>query len=308
MATPPPFLAPSEDAAAPAGKVAGGRLRPLWLLGLVLGSAFLAVVFFRDDEGERSFAAVRQKGVLRVGYAVEAPFAFVEKGQVRGESPEIAQEVCRRLHIGRIEWVQTSFDSLVPDLLANRFDVIAAGFFITPERKLLVAFSQPTFFVRPGLLVRKGNPRGIRSYADLLEHTELKVAAISGSAEERWLRNHNFTNERLEIVPDAVSGRVAVASSLVDALALSSLTIRRMAQADGATLEAVELPAYGDDEPPLGLGAFAFRKEDRSLLEAWNGVLADYIGSAEHRKLVAPLGFSRSETSFAEDNPLRPNR
>jgi polar amino acid transport system substrate-binding protein len=44
-----------------------------------------------------------------------------------------------------------------------------------------------------------------------------------------------------------------------------------------------------------GYGAFAFRKRDRALRDAWNLALDAYVGSAEHLSLVRPFGFTGRE-------------
>ncbi|NTV62864.1 MAG: transporter substrate-binding domain-containing protein, partial [Oscillochloris sp.] len=133
--------------------IAIGVLSALFLLGLTL-------VVLRDQ----SFDRIKRVDTIRIGYAVEAPFAFLAPGDVvTGESPEVARAVVQRLGITQITWVQTDFDQLIPELEEGRFDLIAAGMFITPDRAQRVAFSQPTFHVKQGLLVLVGNPYGLHS-------------------------------------------------------------------------------------------------------------------------------------------------
>ena len=44
-----------------------------------------------------------------------------------------------------------------------------------------------------------------------------------------------------------------------------------------------------------GYGAFAFNLQDRRLCSAWNRAMRGFIGSAEHRSLVAPFGVGEPE-------------
>ena len=103
---------------------------------------------------------LQRGGSLRVGFAVEVPYAYVDaQGQVTGEAPEIFRLMAQRLGIERIDWVRMDFASLLPELQLGRIDAIAAGMFVTPERQRLAAFTRPTASVRPALIVRQGEQR-----------------------------------------------------------------------------------------------------------------------------------------------------
>ena len=236
---------------------------------------------------------------LRIGYAVEAPYAFLgEGGDVTGESPALAKLIAARIGVDRLDWVQTSFDMLLTDLELNRFDVVAAGMFVTPERAARVAFSRPTFHAIQALLVRRGNPRNLKSYADAAATGGVTIAVVTGSVEERLLSRLGMSGERLLQVPDAVTGKSAVATGIADGLALSSPTVRWMAAQDrsGEIEAAAPFGQSGTDtDARFGYGAFAFRPGDVALREAWNVAMADIISSDDHLRAVAPFGFTRDE-------------
>lgn len=232
---------------------------------------------------------------LRVGYAVEAPYAFVAHGEVVGESPLVARHVAAAL--GRtIEWRQLEFAELLDALEDERIDVIAAGMFVTPERAARFAFSDPTCHVSPALLVARGNPEALHSYEDVLTHGA-RIAVLGGSIEETILDAMGVPAARLVRVPDAMSGRVALEVGAVDALALTSPSLRRM---DAAALGAIEVatpftPPTEDVAGPLGYCAEVFRRSDGALVERWNAELARYVGSTDHRAALAALGFTDAE-------------
>jgi Bacterial extracellular solute-binding proteins, family 3 len=130
---------------------------------IVIVAAFSTAIvlrFLRDQ----SLTRLQQEGTIRIGYAVEAPYAFLKPGgEVTGESPKVAKQIVARPGIRRIEWRQSEFGSLISGLESGRFDVIAAGMFITPERAQRVSFSEPTFHVQQGLLVpKRATMRGVR--------------------------------------------------------------------------------------------------------------------------------------------------
>jgi polar amino acid transport system substrate-binding protein len=265
------------------------------LLMFVALSAALTWLAFRDP----SLSRIREAGVIRIGYSVEAPYAFLKPdGEVTGESPEVARRIVERLDIPHIEWRYVKFSSLIDELEAGRIDVIAAGMFITPERARRVRFSEPTFHVRQALLVRKGNPLSLHSYEQARQRPGTRIAVLSGSMEEQLLQRMDYPKERLVAVPDARAGRVAVEAGSADGLALSSPTLNRiMTERRESRLEIAEPFA----QPPpattgrLGYGAFVFRKKDETLQAAWNEAQKGFIGSPGHVQLLRNFGFTEAE-------------
>ncbi|MFT3739960.1 MAG: transporter substrate-binding domain-containing protein [Breznakibacter sp.] len=262
-------------------------------IAVVIGLAWMALC--HDD----SFSRLQKRQIIRIGYAVEAPYAFIDKeGKVTGESPETAKAIVSRLGIQHIEWRLSEFGSLIKDLQSGKIDVIATGMFINAERAEVVGFSEPVFHVRQGMLVQRGNPKQIHSYSKALELDDFKIAVIDGAIEEKILLKQGFSSSDLIQVPDAMSGRLAVEQGVADGLALSSPTITWMAAQNLlGTTEAVvpfEQPTIYNEEK-IGFGAFVFRKEDKQLRKKWNDVQKTFIGSPKHLKLFGQFGFTPHE-------------
>lgn len=267
--------------------------RPMLVL-LVL-AAFAAVGLYLFNGRDDSLSRLHREGVIRIGYAVEPPYAFLTPGgEVAGEAPEIARRVAASLAIPRVEWRQVEFSGLIDELEAGRIDVIAAGMFITGERARRVRFSIPTFHVRPGLLVARENPKGIRSLRQAVSADDVRLAILAGAVEEQLLRRLGVTDARLVVAPDARTGRQAVESGLADVLVLSEPTVAWMATRDG--LGRTERLAAEADEA-YGRVAFAFRRTDSALADAWNRILAAYLGGPEHLALLARLGLSATQVA-----------
>ena len=240
-----------------------------------------------------SLRELQRAGTIRVGYAVEAPYAFVTPdGEITGESPEMAKRIVGRLGIGTIVWRGMEFRSLIDELEAGNIDLIASGLFVTPERARRVAFSKITFQVHSGLLVAKGNPKKLCSCRQVLHDPSVRLAVLSGSVEERLYRRLGMPGRRLIVTPDALTGRTAVANGLADALALSSPSVNWIALNDPACATEAADPFEAAPEEKPGCGAFAFRKRDRTLVHAWNAALEAYLGSEEHLSCVARFGFA----------------
>lgn len=245
--------------------------------------------------GDGSLRSIREARRVRVGYAVEPPYAFVrEDGAIDGESAGLARLVVARLALGRIDWVATDFDELLPGLEAGRYDVIAAGLFVTAERARRVAFSRPTLLVRERLLVRRGHALASASYAQAIADRQSRVAVLAGSVEEAWLRHHGLQEPRLVVVPDARTGRVAVASGLADALALSEPTLAALAPRGEDGLVLAEPQNRPGEAPPPGQVAFAFRPRDAALRAAWDAALGELLGTPPHLALLVRLGLDPS--------------
>lgn len=263
------------------------RRRAVWAaLGLAAVAALVAAVVAWVAPRDHSLERVRQAGVLRVGYSVEAPFALVgSDGQVSGQSAECAAEVARALGV-RIEWVQTELDRQIPDLLNGRFDVIGAGLFISPERATTVRFSVPTLRVRPAWLTRSG----VAAPTGPILRSGWRLAVVSGSAAERQLAAEGLASP-LRRVPDVRTGVAGLAQGLFDALAVPWPAGRSLAgQRPG---ELAVWPA--DDGRPDREVALAFRPEDRALADAADAALAPWLQGPAYRELLVRHGLANDD-------------
>ena len=96
----------------------GARWVGFWAVALLGLLGVLLVALARWTWGEDALARARREGFLRVGYAVEAPYAFLTpEGEVTGESPEIARAMAQQLGIPKVEWRLTEFGSLIDAIL-----------------------------------------------------------------------------------------------------------------------------------------------------------------------------------------------
>lgn len=265
----------------------------------LLALAALATLVGLWSARDRSLSDLQQADTIRIGYAVEPPYAFIAPGgDVSGEFPTVARRLARDLGISQVEWVQADFDALIPGLETGRFDVIAAGMYITPERAQRVAFSEPLLHVQQGLLVQAGNPKQLASYQEAVRRADVRLAVIAGAVEEAMLRRLGVPEGQIVLVPDASTGRAAVTSRVVDGLALSAPTIRWMAAEDALAGTAVAQPFVQPDVAVtrgIGYAGFAFRPDDGQLLRAWNAAQRAFVNSPEHRRIMASFGFVEAE-------------
>jgi polar amino acid transport system substrate-binding protein len=233
-------------------------------------------------------------GEILVGYSSEPPYGFrTADGTVTGQSPETAKVVLARLGVERIRWVLLDFSEAIDALLAGRIDMIANGMFVTPERAARIAFSLPYSRSTQGLLIRRGNPKGLHAYEDVAAQADVTAAVLDGSVEQEFFGRLGVPPQRLFVVPTPTDGLAAVRQGRADCLALSAPSVAWLARAAPDEV-AVAVPFENPKGAlPAGNSAFGFRREDRLLREDVDRVLRDYIGTPEHLALVALFGFNR---------------
>jgi len=247
--------------------------------------------------GESTLERIQREGIVRVGYANEAPYAYMDSASNRltGEAPEIIRHVMRELGVETVEGVLTEFGALIPGLQANRFDLIAAGMYVTPERCAQIAFSNPTYVIGESFIVKKGNPLALDSYESVARHDSATLGVMAGAVEHGYARKIGIPDSRIVVFPDNVSGLDGVRAGRVDAFAATSLTTQDLlSKTSDDSVERAEpfTDPVIDGESVKGYGAFGVRTGDSTLAEAVNGVLARFIGTPEHLALVEPFGFT----------------
>jgi polar amino acid transport system substrate-binding protein len=266
-----------------------------WGVALALSLACIAACGGREPQGNE-LERMQRKGVARLGFANEAPFAYrdAQSGELAGEAPAVARRVLAALGVRQVEGVLTEFGALIPGLKAGRLDLIAAGMYITPERCKQVLFSQPSYCVQEALVVARGNPLALHSYRDVATKAAA-LGVVAGTVELGYARDAGLSDAKLSIFPDAPSALEGLKSGRVQAFAATSLTagdlLRKSAGAALELAEPFEAPMVGG-KPALGCGAFAFRKGDEALRDAFDRELAALLAAPGHRELVLPFGFT----------------
>lgn len=235
---------------------------------------------------------VKENSSVRIGYANETPFAYTAlDGSVTGESPEIVKKIFEKMGVQAINPVLTEWGSLIPGLRASRFDLIAAGMYITPERCKQVLFTDPHYQLPDTLLTKTGNPKNLHSYEDIAK-SGAKVAIMAGTVNLGYARDAGITDGQILQVPDTTAQLQAVRAGRADAAVGTQLTMKNLAEKGGDTVQAIA--DFKDDPSHTGYGALAFRPEDKAFRDAVNAELKKWIGTDEHLATVKPFGFDKS--------------
>ncbi|WP_128378685.1 ectoine/hydroxyectoine ABC transporter substrate-binding protein EhuB [Streptomyces cavernae] len=246
-------------------------------------------------EGGDLLDRLRAQGVVRLGIAGEIPFGYIDKnGELTGEAPELAKVVFKRLGVDRVQPVPTEFGSLIPGLNSQQFDVVSAGMYINPERCAQVIFSDPDYQMKDAFIVRKGNPKGLRDYADIVEK-KAKFATGTGYAEIGYAVEAGYKESDILIVPDQVAGLNAVEAGRVDVFAGTALTVREVVKKSSRTEATKPFAPLVEGKPHVDGGGFAFRPTETKLRDAFNVELRKLKESGELFRILKPFGFTEAE-------------
>lgn len=263
-------------------------------LTALLSTALMLAVFSASATAAQStLEKVRAQGSIKAAFADEVPYGFVnDEGKLTGISPEVARVALKKIGVAEMEGVLTPFSSLIPGLNADRWSIVAAGMYITPARCKEADFSRPNYVMGSAFLVRKDNPKKLHSYEDVVKNPDVTLAVMSGAVELGYARKAGIPEDQIKQFPDQAAMLAAVRSGRVDAAALTSPSIVRMARKGGPSVQAVK----DFDSPPYatGYGGLAFRPGDDALREAIDKVLNQYIGSKAHLKLIGQFGFTEA--------------
>jgi polar amino acid transport system substrate-binding protein len=231
---------------------------------------------------------------VRVGYSNEAPYAFQgEGGRMDGFVNVVGEAVLEKLGITNVEGVLTEWGSLIPGLQANRFDIITAGMFILPARCEQVAFTEPMGVFSEAFLVQTGNPKGLHSFEDVAEDPDAVLVTGAGYSTVNWARDMGIPDERIMQVADPAAMLQAVRGGRADAASATVFAIKELAERAGDDVEVAE--PFEAPDFTKGYSGFAFRNEDQDFVDAFNQVLAEFVGTDEYLELVEPFGYGEEQ-------------
>ena len=251
-------------------------------------------------EPGNALETARQNGKIRIGIANEAPYGYTDAGgKVTGEAPEVARAVFKALGINEVEAVASNFDGLIPGVNARQFDMVAAGMNITSERCGQVAFSIPDYTALTALLVPKGNPKGVKDFADA-KAKGVSLAVLSAAVEKGYAEDAGVTD--IQNLDSQDSMLRAVADGRVYAAALTDISLKDLVKKNpDAAVEVTDgfVPTKDGQEVVSG-GGFVFRTADTALRDAFNAELAKLHTSGEWLRIVEPFGFGQDNLPGTE--------
>lgn len=242
----------------------------LFVLFTLLLSLALTACGTKEAEEEQTAAnlyeEIKEKGEITIGTeGTYAPFTFHdESGKLTGFDIEIAEEVFKRLDIKPV-FVETKWDGMIAGLDAKRYDVVANEVAIREDRLEKYDMSDPYISSKAVLVVGEAN-QDIKTFEDL---NGKKVGQSLDSNYRKIAEANGATNTVVEGFNQAID---LITSGRIDATIndnLSYLDLKK--QRPDLAIKKV------DEEADVTSNAFLFRKDNKELVDAVNGALADMI-------------------------------
>ena len=134
---------------------------------------------------------VRERGVLRVGATGDyKPMSFRDpaSGKYWGFDAALAEDLAESLGV-KLEYVHTTWPTLMNDTLERKFDLALCGITITPERKKQALMSAGYLANGKTVLCRAEDARKYTTLA-AMNRPEVRVMENPGGLNEKFAREH----------------------------------------------------------------------------------------------------------------------
>lgn len=271
----------------------GSSVRLVFMWGALL--ALMVVASGGSALAETTKERVLREGKIVIGIHNRSPWGFRDEatGQVAGWHPDLLRAAFSELGVKELDIRVTEFGALIPGLLAGRFDVVASGLSITPERCRQVAFGAPDLKVHDAAIVLAGNPKQIHGFEDIVAG-KIIMGAGRGSVSVRNAIGAGVPEGNMLLFPDIEANISALRSGRIDVTVLSNPTaIGLLSSGKLKGLESAT-PFVTTDEQATYAG-IAFRKEDKDLRALWDERLVALTKDGTVSKVMASYGFGETE-------------
>ncbi|MGN6575696.1 MAG: ABC transporter substrate-binding protein [Nocardioides sp.] len=234
---------------------------------------------------------VAQRGTLNIAtYAGLPPLSYKDaNGKIVGSDIDIATAVAKELGL-QVQFTNVPFESVIPGLLANRFDLAITGMSDTEEREQQVDFVD---YLRSftSIVVPKGNPGNVTSMDSLCGQP---VGAQTASSQYPMLQAQSKKckaggKDPIDITAypgvDQVELALKTGRSHAEVRAFV-LGVYQVAQSNGTLEIATDSngdPVKVDDPAPVGI---AFAKDDTELRDAVKMALQATIDDGTYAQIL----------------------
>jgi polar amino acid transport system substrate-binding protein len=131
-----------------------------------------------------TLATIRKRGVLRVGVAISEPTVMHDSsGKLVGFSIDAARRLAEDMGVG-VEFVETSWSGIIPDLLNRESDLIMSGLWVTVPRALVINYTTPTAVEGIHVIAGRAAAARLKTPADL-DRAGTKIVVYAGTLQER---------------------------------------------------------------------------------------------------------------------------
>lgn len=159
----------------------------IWIFFIAFAMLFTGCITPQAD----ALSAVRKRGVIYVGATGDyKPMSFRESatGEYWGFDAALAEELARDLNV-KLEYVHTTWPTLMQDTLDRKFDLAICGITITGERKQRALMSDGYLGNGKTVLCRAED---VKKYVTLaaINKPQVRVMENPGGLNEKFARKH----------------------------------------------------------------------------------------------------------------------
>lgn len=238
---------------------------------LALALAALCVLAFAAC-GNKSSLTVEEGKLIMATNASFPPYEYYEGDKIVGIDAEIAGLIADKLGL-TLEIADIEFDSIIPGVQANKYDMGMAGMTVTDERKEMVNFSDS--YAKGVQVVIVKEDSGIVSLDDL----EGKKIGVQQATTGDIYASDDFGEEN---VTKYANGNLAVEGlkgGKVDCVIIDNEPAKAYVKANTG-LKILET-SYADEDY-----AISFNKQNTELQEKVNAALKELIADGSVQKIV----------------------
>jgi polar amino acid transport system substrate-binding protein len=230
--------------------------------------------------------AVRKAGVVKVGTeALYPPFESfgTDNKTIVGLDPDLANALGQVLGV-KVTMTHTAFDGLLTALDGGRFDLVMAAITDTKARQAKYDFAD-YFTTGQAIVVKKGNPTGIKEVADLCGKN---VSVLTASTQEKLLGQFN-TKEcaakkiKVTALPNDKDALLQVRTGRADANFTQDAVGRYNSKTIGGGSEFEVANSAPMIPTPVGI---VFAKRSTELRDAFQAALKELIANGTYEKIL----------------------
>ncbi|WP_397600102.1 transporter substrate-binding domain-containing protein [Silvanigrella sp.] len=268
-------------------------LRTFSLLSVIPAVNLYAVAPGQEEAKKEDLSLQRVKNEKSLKVCSDAGFLPFEmktqKGEWMGFDIDMMKEFSKSLSVG-LKMVQISFDGIIPALISGKCDMIAAGMTVTPERKVMVLFSDSTFTSGLSIAV-KNNEKNKLEFKDLssLDKKGLKIAVKTGYTSDIYLSKTLKNAQILKFDQDS-DLVLAVMQGRANAFVSDSTYVDLMDKGNKNKFIILPTKIISDSFSVAG------RKDDYELMKSFNVFLKQWRENG---------GYNKSKKFYFEDQVWR---
>ncbi|WP_396333297.1 ABC transporter substrate-binding protein [Burkholderia anthina] len=231
-------------------------------------------------------AAARAQDPQTIRFGVDASYPPFESkapdGSLTGFDIDLGNAICANLHV-KCQWVEQTFDGMIPALKARKFDAILSAMSATAARRQQIDFTDRVYSGPSALIARAGS--ALRPDAHTLQGH--RVGVVQGTTQERYA-NTEWQPKGVTVITyqtqdqiyqDLVSGRLDAAFQSAVQADLAFLKTPRgkgFAMVGGAVR----------DNRVAGDVAIGIRKDDARLAQQINRAIVAIRQDGTYQKIA----------------------